>query len=160
MLHRSPSAFACVERAGGRGLCRCGRPLPVHCAPGCLCAARSPRQRCLLTFEASPSVAGESPTSYGAMPISRVNNVPRCQPSKSHHMYSGTPARWLCSMQPKTSERSRYGWGTATWAPREIYVGAAPGEKLGAIEAVAPPHLRKGKFRPPDKLIAFLKAKY
>jgi hypothetical protein len=30
---------------------------------------------------------------------------------------------------------------------------------LEAIEAIAPPSLRKGKFRPPDKLLAFLKAK-
>jgi integrase/recombinase XerD len=42
----------------------------------------------------------------------------------------------------------------------EIYVRADPSEKLEAIEAVVPPRLRKGRFRPPDKLIALLKAKY
>ena len=30
---------------------------------------------------------------------------------------------------------------------------------LEAIEAVVPPSLRKGKFRPPDKLLALLKGK-
>lgn len=35
-----------------------------------------------------------------------------------------------------------------------------PGEKLEAIEAVVPPNLRKGRFRPPDKLIALLKAEF
>ena len=41
----------------------------------------------------------------------------------------------------------------------EVFTGADPTEKLEAIEAVVPPHLRKGSFRPPDKLIALLKAK-
>lgn len=49
--------------------------------------------------------------------------------------------------------------GHSNLATTEIYVRADPSEKLEAIEAVVPPHLRKGKFRPPDKLIAFLKAK-
>jgi site-specific recombinase XerD len=39
----------------------------------------------------------------------------------------------------------------------EVYVRADPTEKLEAIEAVVPPSLRKGKFRPPDKLLALLK---
>jgi hypothetical protein len=30
---------------------------------------------------------------------------------------------------------------------------------LEAIDAVVPPYLRRGSFRPPDKLIAMLKAK-
>jgi integrase/recombinase XerD len=41
----------------------------------------------------------------------------------------------------------------------EVYVRADPTEKLEAIEAVVPPSLRKGKFRPPDKLFALLKVK-
>ena len=41
----------------------------------------------------------------------------------------------------------------------EIYTRGDPSEKLEAIEAIVPPHLRKGIFRPPDKLIALLKAK-
>ncbi len=41
----------------------------------------------------------------------------------------------------------------------EVYVRADPTEKLEAIEAVMPPSLRKGKFRPPDKLFALLKVK-
>src|SRR6202162_1110748 len=39
----------------------------------------------------------------------------------------------------------------------EVSVGADPTEKLEAIEAVVPPSLRKCKFQPPDKLLAFLK---
>jgi site-specific recombinase XerC len=41
----------------------------------------------------------------------------------------------------------------------EVYVRADPTEKLEAIEAVVPPSLRKGKFRPPDKLLTLLKGK-
>jgi len=48
--------------------------------------------------------------------------------------------------------------GHSNLATTEIYVRADPSEKLEAIEAVVPPHLRKGKFRPPDKLMALLKA--
>ena len=44
-------------------------------------------------------------------------------------------------------------------ATTEVYTRADPTEKLEAIEAIVPPHLRKGSFRPPDKLIALLKAK-
>jgi len=47
--------------------------------------------------------------------------------------------------------------GHATLASTEIYTRGDPTEKLEAIEAVVPPHLRKGSFRPPDKLIALLR---
>lgn len=49
--------------------------------------------------------------------------------------------------------------GHSTLATTEIYVRADPSQTLEAIEAVVPPHLRRGKFRPPDRLIALLKAK-
>lgn len=49
--------------------------------------------------------------------------------------------------------------GHANLATTEIYVRADPTQKLEAIEAVVPPHLRKGKFQPPDRLIAMLKSK-
>lgn len=41
----------------------------------------------------------------------------------------------------------------------EIYTRVDPTDKLDAINAVVPPQLRRGRFRPPDKLIALLKAK-
>jgi hypothetical protein len=47
--------------------------------------------------------------------------------------------------------------GHATLASTEIYTRGDPTEKLEAIEAIMPPHLRKGSFRPPDKLIALLR---
>jgi integrase/recombinase XerD len=47
--------------------------------------------------------------------------------------------------------------GHSNLATTEIYTRGDPTEKLEAIEAIVPPHLRKGSFRPPDKLIAMLK---
>lgn len=41
----------------------------------------------------------------------------------------------------------------------EIYTRVDPTDKLDAINAVVPPQLRKGRFRPPDRLIASLKDK-
>jgi site-specific recombinase XerD len=41
----------------------------------------------------------------------------------------------------------------------EIYTRADPSEKLEAIDAIVPPHLRRGSFRPTDKLMALLKSK-
>jgi site-specific recombinase XerC len=47
--------------------------------------------------------------------------------------------------------------GHATLASTEIYTRGDSTEKLEAIEAIVPPHLRKGSFRAPDKLIALLR---
>jgi integrase/recombinase XerD len=47
--------------------------------------------------------------------------------------------------------------GHASIQSTEIYTRADPTEKLEAIEAIAPPILRRGHFRPPDKLIALLR---
>jgi site-specific recombinase XerD len=49
--------------------------------------------------------------------------------------------------------------GHSNLTTTEVYVRADPSEKLEAIEAVLPPSLRRGKFRPPDKLLALLKGK-
>jgi len=49
--------------------------------------------------------------------------------------------------------------GHSQLATTEIYTRADPSEKLEAINAIIPPHLRKGSFRPSDKLIAMLRAK-
>src|SRR5580698_5129052 len=44
--------------------------------------------------------------------------------------------------------------GHANLATTEVYTRADPTEKLEAIEAILPPHLRKGSFKPSDRLIA------
>ena len=48
--------------------------------------------------------------------------------------------------------------GHSELSTTEIYTRGDPSEKLEAIETILPPHLRKGAFRPPDKLMAMLRA--
>ena len=45
----------------------------------------------------------------------------------------------------------------ATLTITEVYTRGDPTEKLDAMEAIVPPHLRRGAFKPSDKLIALLK---
>ncbi len=47
--------------------------------------------------------------------------------------------------------------GHATLTTTEIYTRGDPTEKLDAMESIVPPHLRRGAFQPPDRLIALLK---
>ena len=48
--------------------------------------------------------------------------------------------------------------GHSELSTTEIYTRGDPSEKLEAIEAIIPPHLRKGAFQAPDKLMAMLRA--
>jgi integrase/recombinase XerD len=48
--------------------------------------------------------------------------------------------------------------GHATLTTTEIYTRGDPTEKLDAMESIVPPHLRRGVFRPSDRLIALLKS--
>ena len=47
--------------------------------------------------------------------------------------------------------------GHATLTTTEVYTRGDPTEKLDAMEAIVPPHLRRGTFQPTDKLLALLK---
>ena len=47
--------------------------------------------------------------------------------------------------------------GHATLTTTEVYTRGDPTEKLDAMEAIVPPHLRRGAFQPTDKLTALLK---
>lgn len=49
--------------------------------------------------------------------------------------------------------------GHANLKSTEIYLRAAPEEKLESLMAVVPPNIKKGKFKAPDKLLAMLQAK-
>ena len=48
--------------------------------------------------------------------------------------------------------------GHASLQSTEIYLRADPTEKLAALAAMAPPTLKPGRFRAPDKLLAMLNA--
>lgn len=49
--------------------------------------------------------------------------------------------------------------GHATLQSTEAYLRADPTEKLEAMASLVPPTLRRGRFRPPDKLLAMLRPK-
>lgn len=46
--------------------------------------------------------------------------------------------------------------GHATLQSTEVYLRAAPIEKLEMLDALAPLGIKSGRFRPPDKLLAML----
>jgi len=48
--------------------------------------------------------------------------------------------------------------GHASTQTTDVYLQADPTEKLEALAAMTPPALRPGKFRPPDRLLAALRA--
>ncbi len=84
-------------------------------------------------------------------------------PSLSKRKLSPHVLRHTCAMvvlQATQDIRKVSLWlGHSNLATTEVYTRADPSEKLEAIEAIVPPHLRRGSFRPTDKLIALLKAK-
>jgi len=84
-------------------------------------------------------------------------------PSLSTKQTSPHVLRHTCAMivlQTTQDIRKVSLWlGHSNLATTEIYTRADPTEKLEAIEAILPPHLRRGSFRPPDKLLALLKSK-
>jgi integrase/recombinase XerD len=49
--------------------------------------------------------------------------------------------------------------GHSSTETTEIYTRTDPTEKLEAINVITPPELRKGRFRPPDRLLVLLKNK-
>ena len=49
--------------------------------------------------------------------------------------------------------------GHASVQSTEVYLRADPTEKLEAMASLVPPNVRRGHFRPPDKLLAMLRPK-
>jgi site-specific recombinase XerD len=93
-----------------------------------------------------------------------VETAARACPSLAEKTVSPHVLRHTCAMivllATQDIRKVSLWLGHANQATTEIYTRADPSEKLEAINAIVPPHLRKGKFRPPDKLIALLKGKF
>jgi site-specific recombinase XerD len=85
----------------------------------------------------------------------------RQQPGLAKKRVSPHVLRHTCAMiilQATQDIRKVSLWlGHATLTTTEVYTRGDPTEKLDAMEAIVPPHLRRGAFRPSDKLIALLK---
>lgn len=86
----------------------------------------------------------------------------RKQPSIADKRVTPHVLRHTCAMhtlQATRDVRKVSLWlGHASLQSTEIYLRADPTEKLEALAAMAPPSLKPGHFRSPDKLLAMLKA--
>lgn len=88
-----------------------------------------------------------------------TESVQRCTANKSRPTCSAITCAMMVLQATQDIRKVSLWLGHSSLTTTEVYVRADPTEKLEAIEAVVPPSLRKGKFRPPDKLLALLKAK-
>ena len=82
------------------------------------------------------------------------------EPSLARKRVSPHVLRHTCAMhtlQATHDVRRVALWlGHASVRSTEIYLRADPKEKMEALAAITPPSLRRGHFRPPDKLLALL----
>ena len=89
-----------------------------------------------------------------------VATAARNTPSIAKKRVSPHVLRHTCSMhtlQATRDVRKVSLWlGHAALQSTEIYLRANPTEKLEALAAMAPPMLKPGRFRAPDKLLAML----
>ena len=101
-------------------------------------------------------------TRYGFEYVLRkhVHTASQTCPSLQHKQVSPHVLRHTCAMmilQATGDLRKVSLWlGHADMQTTEMYLRADPTDKLEAIERVIPPHLKRGQFRAPDKLIASL----
>jgi site-specific recombinase XerC len=49
--------------------------------------------------------------------------------------------------------------GHASLQSTEVYLRADPAKKLETMASLVPPNVRRGQFRPPDKLLTMLRSK-
>jgi len=91
-----------------------------------------------------------------------VATAAKTQPSIAQKRVTPHVLRHTCAMhtlQATRDVRKVSLWlGHASLQSTEIYLRADPAEKLEALAAMAPPMLRPGRFRAPDKLLAMLKS--
>jgi integrase len=84
-----------------------------------------------------------------------VATAARKQPGLTKKRVSPHVLRHTCAMvvlQATGDIRKVSLWlGHATLTTTEVYTRGDPTEKLDAIEAIVPPHLRRGVFQPTDK---------
>lgn len=91
-----------------------------------------------------------------------VATAAKTQPTLNEKKVSPHVLRHTCAMhtlQATGDVRKVSLWlGHASMQSTEMYLRADPTEKLEALSHSAPPGIQRGRFRPPDKLIAMLKA--
>lgn len=112
-----------------------------------------------------PNARGDDMTRSGFEYIleKHVRTASAKQPSLAKKRVSPHSMRHSCAMhtlQATGDIRKVALWlGHATLQSTEVYLRADPTEKLEAMASLVPPTLRRGRFRPPDKLLAMLRPK-
>jgi site-specific recombinase XerD len=85
------------------------------------------------------------------------------QPSIASKRVTPHVLRHTCAMhtlQATRDVRKVSLWlGHASLQSTEVYLRADPGEKLDALNAMTPPTLKPGRFRPPDRLLEMLRSR-
>ena len=112
-----------------------------------------------------PNMRGDAMTRSGFEYIldKHVRTASAKQPSLAKKRISPHSLRHSCAMstlQATGDIRKVALWlGHASTQSAEVYLRADPTEKLEALASLVPPTLRRGQFRPPDKLLAMLRSK-
>ena len=112
-----------------------------------------------------PNMRGDAMTRSGFEYIldKHVRTASAKQPSLTKKRISPHSLRHSCAMstlQATGDIRKVALWlGHASTQSTEVYLRADPTEKLEALASLVPPTLRRGHFRPPDKLLAMLRSK-
>jgi integrase/recombinase XerD len=112
-----------------------------------------------------PNARGDGMTRSGFEYIleKHVRTASAKQPSMTNKQVSPHSMRHSCAMhtlQATGDIRKVALWlGHASLQSTEVYLRADPTEKLEAMASLVPPALRRGHFRPPDKLLAMLRSK-
>jgi site-specific recombinase XerD len=92
-----------------------------------------------------------------------VRTASHTQPSLAKKQVSPHTLRRSCAMHTlhATGDIRKVAlWlGHASLQSTEVYLRADPTEKLEAMASLLPPTVRRGHFRPPDKLLAMLRTK-
>jgi site-specific recombinase XerD len=112
-----------------------------------------------------PNARGDGMTRSGFEYIleKHVRAASTKQPSLAKKQVSPHSMRHSCAMHilHATGDIRKVSlWlGHASLQSTEVYLRADPTEKLEAMTSLVPPTLRRGHFRPPDKLLAMLRPK-
>lgn len=146
-----------------RGKGRRERTLPLHKESSAALRAWIAIRADARTPELFLNSRGQSMTRWGFAHVLKkhVSSATQRRPSLQHKKVSPHVLRHTCGiviLQATHDIRKVALWlGHTSTQTTEIYTRVDPSEKLDAIEALVPPALRRGRFRPPDKLMAMLK---
>jgi site-specific recombinase XerD len=155
-LHPTPSILV-------RGKGRKERVLPLLKETAAALRAWLSVRGGVLVPEIFVSARGQPLSRWGIAYILKkhLQTASRRSPSLLNKRVSPHVLRHTCAMvtlQATHDIRKVSLWlGHSSIQTTEIYTRVDPTDKLDALHAVVPPQLRKGRFRPPDKLIALLK---